>query len=163
MVFALLSFLQGCHMRCCIATADTWAMGVSHVNGRRWCLDRALRYRGFLGEIGWEYSQWRKLSCRLISDCSLRKAEEQSHVPCTCALPFRNKPRYLEKFDKLSWLSLTWFFWISRNQRRTAQIVTSQTNKNILAVRYLSDIENLSLDSPRAGSRIDRQRWWLDW
>ena len=59
----------------------------------------------------------------------------------TCALPFRNKPRYLEKFDKLMAVTDLVLLDIKEINEEQHKIVTSQTNKNILAcAQYLSDI-----------------------
>ncbi|VRH75728.1 pyruvate formate-lyase-activating enzyme [Streptococcus pneumoniae] len=59
----------------------------------------------------------------------------------TCALPFRNKPRYLEKFDKLMAVTDLVLLDIKEINEEQHKIVTRQTNKNILAcAQYLSDI-----------------------
>jgi len=59
----------------------------------------------------------------------------------TCALPFRNKPRYLEKFNKLMAVTDLVLLDIKEINDEQHRIVTSQTNKNILAcAKYLSDI-----------------------
>ena len=71
------------------------------------------------------------------------KAKEKG-IHCTldtCALPFRNKPRYLEKFNKLMAVTDLVLLDIKEINEEQHKIVTSQTNKNILAcAQYLSDI-----------------------
>ncbi len=54
---------------------------------------------------------------------------------------FRNKPRYLEKFNKLMAVTDLVLLDIKEINEEQHKIVTSQTNKNILAcAQYLSDI-----------------------
>ena len=59
----------------------------------------------------------------------------------TCALPFRNTPRYLEKFDRLMAVTDLVLLDIKEINDERHKIVTSHTNKTILAcAKYLSDI-----------------------
>ena len=117
-------FLQGCHMRCQYChNPDTWAME-SNKGGMTVSGGEALLQIDFLIAL-------------------FTKAKEQG-IHCTldtCALPFRNKPRYLEKFDKLMAVTDLVLLDIKEINEEQHKIVTSQTNKNILAcAQYLSDI-----------------------
>ena len=75
------------------------------------------------------------------------KAKEQG-IHCTldtCALPFRNKPRYLEKFDKLMAVTDLVLLDIKEINEEQHKIVTSQTNKISWHVPSIYQIlENLS-------------------
>ena len=131
---------QYCH------NPDTWAMETnkSRVRTVDDVLEEALRYRGFWGDKGGITVSGGEALLQIDFLIALfTKAKEQG-IHCTldtCALPFRNKPRYLEKFDN-SWLLLTWFSWISRKStKNSTKLSLAKPIKNILAcAQYLSDI-----------------------
>ena len=140
-------FLQGCHMRCQYChNPDTWAMESNKSRERTVddVLTEALRYRGFWGNKGGITVSGGEALLQIDFLIALfTKAKEQG-IHCTldtCALPFRNKPRYLEKFDKLMAVTDLVLLDIKEINEEQHKFVTSQTNKNILAcAQYLSDI-----------------------
>ena len=88
--------------------------------------DRGLgRYRGFWGNKRWDYSPVEEKPLLQIDFLiALFTRASGTRDPCTLdtsALPFRNKPRYLEKFDKLMAVTDLVLLDIKGNQRRTAQ------------------------------------------
>ena len=123
-------------------------------------LTEALRYRGFWGNKGGITVSGGEALLQIDFLIALfTKAKEQG-IHCTldtCALPFRNKPRYLEKFDKLMAVTDLVLLDIKEINEEQHKIVTSQTNKKYLglcpvSIRYWKTC----LDSPRASSGIDR-------
>lgn len=131
---------QYCH------NPDTWAMESNKSRERTVddVLTEALRYRGFWGNKGGITVSGGEALLQIDFLIALfTKAKEQG-IHCTldtCALPFRNKPRYLEKFDKLMAVTDLVLLDIKEINEEQHKIVTSQTNKNILAcAQYLSDI-----------------------
>ena len=105
---------QYCH------NPDTWAMETNKSRERTVddVLEEALRYRGFWGEKGGITVSGGEALLQIDFLIALFTKAQELGIHCTldtCALPFRNKPRY--------------------------KIVTSHTNKTILAcAKYLSDI-----------------------
>lgn len=131
---------QYCH------NPDTWAMESNKSRERTVddVLTEALRYRGFWGNKGGITVSGGEALLQIDFLIALfTKAKEQG-IHCTldtCALPFRNKPRYLEKFDKLMAVTDLVLLDIKEINEEQHKIVTRQTNKNILAcAQYLSDI-----------------------
>ena len=130
---------QYCH------NPDTWAMESNKSRERTVddVLTEALRYRGFWGNKGGITVSGGEAPLQIDFLIALfTKAKEQG-IHCTldtCALPFRNKPRYLEKFDKLMAVTDLVLLDIKEINEEQHKIVTSQTNKNILAcpvfIRY---------------------------
>ncbi|VQC25903.1 pyruvate formate-lyase-activating enzyme [Streptococcus pneumoniae] len=106
-------FLQGCHMRCQYChNPDTWAME-SNKSRERTVDDVLTEALRYRGFWG-----------------------NKGGITV-----FRNKPRYLEKFDKLMAVTDLVLLDIKEINEEQHKIVTSQTNKNILAcAQYLSDI-----------------------
>lgn len=140
-------FLQGCQMRCQYChNPDTWAMETnkSRVRTVDDVLEEALRYRGFWGDKGGITVSGGEALLQIDFLIALFTKAKEKGIHCTldtCALPFRNKPRYLEQFDKL--MAVTDLVLLDIKEINDAQhrIVTSQSNKTILAcAQYLSDI-----------------------
>ncbi|MBZ2085498.1 pyruvate formate-lyase-activating protein [Streptococcus oralis] len=140
-------FLQGCQMRCQYChNPDTWAMETN--KSRRRTVDdvltEALRYRGFWGDKGGITVSGGEALLQIDFLIAFFTKAKEKGIHCTldtCALPFRNTPRYLEKFNKLMAVTDLVLLDIKEINEEQHKIVTSQTNKNILAcARYLSDI-----------------------
>ena len=107
-------------------------------------LTEALRYRGFWGNKGGITVSGGEALLQIDFLIALfTKAKEQRNptVPWI-PVPFLSVINHVTlKSLTNSWPSLTWFSWISRINEEQHKIVTSQTNKNILAcAQYLSDI-----------------------
>ena len=67
-------------------------------------LEEALRYRGFWGEKGGITVSGGEALLQIDFLFALFTKAQELGIHCTldtCALPFRNTPRYLEKFDRL--------------------------------------------------------------
>ena len=100
-------FLQGCQMRCQYChNPDTWAMETNKSRERTVddVLEEALRYRGFWGEKGGITVSGGEALLQIDFLIALFTKAQELGIHCTldtCALPFRNTPRYLEKFDRL--------------------------------------------------------------
>lgn len=133
--FGLLSFCRGCHMRCQYChNPDTWAMETN--KSRRRTVDdvcqKPFSLPWFLGRQGGiTVSGGKPLADRFL-DClftKTRKKELKFLVLDTCALPFRNTPRYLEKFNKLMAVTDLVLLDIKEINDEQHRIVTSQTNK----------------------------------
>ncbi len=140
-------FLQGCHMRCQYChNPDTWAMETNKSRERTVddVLTEALRYRGFWGDKGGITVSGGEALLQIDFLIALFTKAKEKGIHCTldtCALPFRNTPRYLEKFNKLMAVTDLVLLDIKEINEEQHKIVTSQTNKNILAcAQYLSDI-----------------------
>ena len=140
-------FLQGCQMRCQYChNPDTWAMETNKSRERTVddVLEEALRYRGFWGEKGGITVSGGEALLQIDFLIALFTKAQELGIHCTldtCALPFRNTPRYLEKFDRLMAVTDLVLLDIKEINDERHKIVTSHTNKTILAcAKYLSDI-----------------------
>ena len=103
---------------------------------------------GFWGEKGGITVSGGEALLQIDFDCTFTKAQELG-IHCTfdtCALPFPEyAPRYLEKFDRLMAVTDLVLLDIKEINDERHKIVTSHTNKTILAcAKYLSDIGNQS-------------------
>ena len=156
-------FLQGCQMRCQYChNPDTWAMETnkSRVRTVDDVLEEALRYRGFWGDKGGITVSGGEALLQIDFLIALFTKAKEKGIHCTldtCALPFRNKPRYLEKFNKLMAVTDLVLLDIKEINEAQHKIVTSQTNKKYLGmcsvlVRYWETC----LDSSRSCAWIDR-------
>ena len=131
---------QYCH------NPDTWAMETNKSRERTVddVLEEALRYRGFWGTKGGITVSGGEALLQIDFLIALFTKAKEKGIHCTldtCALPFRNKPRYLEKFNKLMAVTDLVLLDIKEINEAQHKIVTSQTNKNILAcAQYLSEI-----------------------
>ena len=140
-------FLQGCHMRCQYChNPDTWEMETNKSQLRTVddVLQEALRYKGFWGNKGGITVSGGEALLQIDFLIAFFTKAKELGIHCTldtCALPFRNTPRYLKKFDKLMAVTDLVLLDIKEINEEQHRIVTSQTNKNILAcAKYLSDI-----------------------
>ena len=140
-------FLQGCHMRCQYChNPDTWEMETNKSQLRTVddVLQEALRYKGFWGNKGGITVSGGEALLQIDFLIAFFTKAKELGIHCTldtCALPFRNTPRYLKKFDKLMAVTDLVLLDIKEINEEQHKIVTSQTNKNILAcAKYLSDI-----------------------
>ena len=140
-------FLQGCHMRCQYChNPDTWEMETNKSQLRTVddILQEALRYKGFWGNKGGITVSGGEALLQIDFLIAFFTKAKELGIHCTldtCALPFRNTPRYLEKFNKLMAVTDLVLLDIKEINEAQHRIVTTQTNKNILAcAKYLSDI-----------------------
>ncbi len=139
-------FMQGCKMRCQYChNPDTWEMESNKARERTVndVLREAVGFRHFWGKNGGITVSGGEALLQIDFVTALfTKAKEQG-IHCTldtCAMPFRNNPEYLEKFDRL--LAVTDLVLLDIKEIREEQhkFVTKQTNRNILAcAQYLSD------------------------
>lgn len=139
-------FLQGCKMRCQYChNPDTWAFENEQAQTRTVddILEEALRYRGYWGKNGGITVSGGEALLQIDFLIALfTKAKELGiHTTLdTCALPFRNKPEYLEVFDRLMTVTDLVLLDIKEINDERHKFVTSQSNRNILdCARYLSD------------------------
>ena len=165
LVFALLFFCRAVTCVASIATILTlglWSPNKSRERTVDDVLTEALRYRGFWGNKGGITVSGGEALLQIDFLIALFTKAKEKGIHCTldtCALPFRNKPRYLEKFNKLMAVTDLVLLDIKEINEEQHKIVTSQTNKNILAcAQYLSDIGKPVWIRHGAGSGIDRQR-----
>lgn len=131
---------QYCH------NPDTWEMETNKSQLRTVddVLQEALRYKGFWGNKGGITVSGGEALLQIDFLIAFFTKAKELGIHCTldtCALPFRNTPRYLKKFDKLMAVTDLVLLDIKEINEEQHKIVTSQTNKNILAcAKYLSDI-----------------------
>ena len=140
-------FLKGCAMRCQYChNPDTWEMETNKSQLRTVddILQEALRYKGFWGNKGGITVSGGEALLQIDFLIAFFTKAKELGIHCTldtCALPFRNTPRYLKKFNKLMAVTDLVLLDIKEINEAQHKIVTSQTNKNILAcAQYLSDI-----------------------
>ncbi len=163
--YSLYCLLQGCHMRCQYChNPDTglWSpMLRERTVDTSWQRPCATVVSG---EIRWITAVEEKLFCRLIS-WLLSSLHMEQRIHCTLI------PRlFLSVINHVtlrsltnSWLSLTWFFWISlKSTKNSTRLSLDKLIKISWLVPSIYQILENLFDSPRASSRIDRQRWWLD-
>ncbi len=139
-------FMQGCKMRCQYChNPDTWEMETNNSRERTVedVLAEALKYKHFWGKNGGITVSGGEALLQIDFVTALFTEAKRLGIHCTldtCAMPFRNKPEYLEVFDKL--LAVTDLVLLDIKEIRDEQhkFVTKHTNKNILeCARYLSD------------------------
>ena len=129
-----------------IAIIQTWEMETNKSQLRTVddVLQEALRYKGFWGNKGGITVSGGEALLQIDFLIAFFTKAKELGIHCTldtCALPFRNTPRYLKKFDKLMAVTDLVLLDIKEINEEQHRIVTSQTNKNILAcAKYLSDI-----------------------
>ena len=140
-------FMQGCQMRCQYChNPDTWAMTNPRATERtaQDVLDEALRYRMFWGKDGGITVSGGEATLQmdfLIALFTLAKEKGIHTTLDTCALTFRNTPKYLEKYSRLMEVTDLVLLDIKEINPDQHKIVTGHSNKTILAcARYLSDI-----------------------
>lgn len=140
-------FMQGCHMRCQYChNPDTWEL-VNPAARERTAADvlqEALRYRMFWGKEGGITVSGGEATIQidfLIALFTLAKEKGIHTTLDTCALTFRNTPRYLEKYSRLMAVTDLVLLDIKEINPDQHRIVTGHSNKTILdCARYLSEI-----------------------
>ncbi|EMB88849.1 pyruvate formate-lyase-activating protein [Streptococcus mutans] len=140
-------FMQGCQMRCQYChNPDTWAMKNDRATERTAgdVFKEALRFKDFWGDTGGITVSGGEATLQmdfLIALFSLAKEKGIHTTLDTCALTFRNTPKYLEKYEKLMAVTDLVLLDIKEINPDQHKIVTGHSNKTILAcARYLSNI-----------------------
>lgn len=140
-------FLQGCKMRCQYChNPDTWAMESNKAKERTVddVLAEALRFKGFWGKKGGITVSGGEALLQIDFLIALFTKAQELGIHCTldtCALPFRNNPDYLVKFDRLMAVTDLVLLDIKEINNKQHKKVTGQSNQTILdCAKYLSDI-----------------------
>ena len=140
-------FMQGCHMRCQYChNPDTWDLVNPNARERTAedVLNEALRFKMFWGKYGGITVSGGEATIQidfLIALFTLAKEKGIHTTLDTCALTFRNTPRYLEKYNRLMEVTDLVLLDIKEINPDQHKIVTGHSNKTILAcAEYLSEI-----------------------
>ena len=156
-------FTQGCGLRCKFChNPDTWSRDINKEYTSDELIETVLRYKGYWGEEGGITVSGGEplLQIDFLLELFSKAKEHGVHtVIDTAGQPFTREEPFFGKFNELMKYTDLLLLDIKEIDEEKHKRLTGFTNKNILDMaRYLSEIDKPGLDTPRAGSRVQRFR-----